>query len=93
MTELHTKVAVPEDVLWQQVEDQVILLDLRSNEYHALNDSGSRMWMLLVDSADVSAALDRLCATYDADPALLERDLAEFIGKLAANGLLATAPA
>ncbi len=91
MIELPANVAVPEDVLWQQVEDRVILLDLRSNEYHSLNDSGSEMWMLLAETGDAHAALGRLCATYEADEEVLSRDLAEFIAKLEDDGLLATA--
>ncbi len=69
--ELPAEVSVPEEVLWQQVEDRVVLLDLRSNEYHSLNESGSRMWMLLVESDDVAAALERLCTVYEAEPAML----------------------
>ncbi len=89
---LQATVTVPEDVLWQQVEDRVILLDLRSNEYHSLNDSGSRMWMLLMESDDVAAALECLQAIYDVDEVVLSRDLAAFIGRLTDSGLLESAP-
>jgi hypothetical protein len=89
---LPAAVTVPEDVIWQRVEDRVVVLELGSGEYHALNDSGSLMWMLLVDTGDVPAVLDRLRASYDADEAILRRDLAAFIAELVDNGLLATAP-
>lgn len=85
---LPVEIRIPDDVLWQQVEDQVVLLDLRSGEYHALNESGSRMWVLLVESGDASAALERLCAEYDATRATLSCDLAEFIAALVDRGLL-----
>lgn len=87
-TELPARVRVPEDILWQQVQERVVLLDLRSNEYHSLNESGSRMWMVLVDAGDACAALERLCGMYDAQRAVLARDLREFIEQLTESGLL-----
>lgn len=89
-TELPARVSVPEDILWQQVEERVVLLDLRSNEYHSLNESGSRMWMLLVEAGDVPAALERLCGMYQASRAALAQDLCGFIDELTESGLLKT---
>jgi len=90
--DLPGTVRVPEDVLWQQVEDGVILLDLGSGEYHALNETGSRMWIVLAEADDVASALEQLRATYDADDAILARDLAAFIGELTDSRLLETDP-
>ena len=89
---LPVQVTVPDDVLWQRVDDRVVLLDLRSAEYHALNESGTTMWTLLVESDDVSTARDRLCSIYAASETVLVDDLAHFIAELADSGLLTIAP-
>ena len=45
---------IPESVAWQQVGDEVVLLNVDSSEYHNLNDVGSRMWQALEESSDVA---------------------------------------
>ena len=80
--------AFREEVLWQEVEGRIVLVDTGSGQYHALNDSGSRMWTLLLETGGVAAALERLSAIYEAEPAGLARDLADFIAALVADGLL-----
>jgi Coenzyme PQQ synthesis protein D (PqqD) len=91
-SDLPTKVSVPQDVLWQQIEDRVVLLDLASGEYHTLNDSGSRMWILLAETGDVGRALECLCTIYEPERAVLARDLSGFIGRLTESGLLEAEP-
>jgi hypothetical protein len=87
---LPTHVTVPDELLWQRVDDSVVLLDLRSGEYHALNESAGRMWVLLAETGDVRAVLNDLCSTYDADEGVLSEDLAGFVAELADGGLLKT---
>lgn len=85
----HT-VSIPADVLWQQVDDEVVVLDAAAGEYRGLNDVGSRMWIALEESPDVAAAYEQLCDLYEVDLDTLRRDLASFIERLVANGMLAT---
>lgn len=81
-------VAVPETVMWQQVGDEVVILDVAGGEYHSLNDVGSQMWKALEECADVGAAYAQLCETYEVDPATLRADLETFITRLIEMGLL-----
>ena len=85
----HT-VSIPADVLWQQVDDEVVVLDAAAGEYRGLNDVGSRMWMALEESPDVATAYEQLCELYEIDQDTLRRDLAVFIERLIATGMLAT---
>jgi hypothetical protein len=88
--ELPETVSVPADVLWQQVDDEVVVLDVAAGEYRGLNDVGSRMWLALDESPDVATALKQMLTVYEVDEATLRRDLAGFIERLVANGMLAT---
>jgi Coenzyme PQQ synthesis protein D (PqqD) len=88
--DLPDTVTVPETVAWQQVGDEIVLLDVNGGEYHNLNDVASRMWQALEESADVAAAYARLCDTFEVDHETLRRDLAAFIRDLVEKGLLAT---
>jgi hypothetical protein len=87
-SELPTTVSVPESVLWQEVGDEIVLLDVSGGEYHGLNDVGSRIWRALDEQSDVAAAYEQLCETYEVDPDVLREDLDEFIKRLVGMGLL-----
>jgi Coenzyme PQQ synthesis protein D (PqqD) len=76
--------------MWQQVGDEVVLLDADGGEYHGLDDVGSNMWKALEESPDVATAFVRLRDTYEVDEQTLRDDLAEFVERLVALGLLAT---
>ena len=85
---LPATVAIPETVMWQQVGDEVVILDVEGGEYHSLNDVGSQMWKALDECPDVTAAYERLRETYEVDPATLRTDLETFITRLIEMGLL-----
>lgn len=87
---LPTTVTIPETVLWQDVGDEVVLLDVQGGEYHGLNDVGSHMWKALEESPDVQTAYARLCDIYEVDEETLLNDLAAFVARLITLGLLAT---
>lgn len=88
---LPRHVRVGEDVIWQQVEGQVVLLELNAARYYTLDAVGSKMWEALLESADVDTARARLLDTFDVDDATLRRDLAELIERLAGSRLLVVA--
>lgn len=85
---LPTTVSIPDSVLWQEVGDEIVLLDVEGGEYHGLNNVGSRMWRALEEHRDVDTAYEDLCGTYEVDPGVLRKDLDEFIKRLVGMGLL-----
>jgi hypothetical protein len=87
-SELPTTVSIPNAVLWQEVGDEIVLLDVEGGEYHGLNEVGSRIWRALEEHPDVSSAYEHLCGTYEVDPDVLRNDLDEFIKRLVGMGLL-----
>jgi hypothetical protein len=86
------RVTVSDATAWQIVEDRVVMLDLDSEHYYRLDPVGSRMWELLCENGAVETAHARLIEEYEVDPTELRTDLAEFIARLAAAGLLQVEP-
>ena len=86
--QLPRRVEVPPEVVWQRVEDQVVLLELADGQYFALDEVGSHMWELLQECEDLDAVPRQLEQIYEADEATLRRDLAELISKLVDADLL-----
>jgi coenzyme PQQ synthesis protein D (PqqD) len=76
------------DVTWQPVEDEVIVLDLRSSRYTSVNQAGAALWEAIVDGATVGALQTALKERYGLDDATAVRDVTAFLDVLDERGLL-----
>ena len=65
------------EVLFRQLDDEAVLLDLKSGTYFGLNDVGARTWQLIVEHGVLSRVLDALLREYAAEREVIERDLLE----------------
>jgi hypothetical protein len=82
-------VSASDDVLMQELPDQeLIFLNLRTESYFALADTGARMYRALLEAPSVERAYQQLQDEFDADPAQLRADLRQFIGTLLDEGLV-----
>lgn len=80
-----------DDVLFQAVGDEAVLLNLASERYFGLDPVGTRIWTLLSRDPRLQQAFDTLCAEYDVEPARLEADLLDLVGRLAEAKLVQVA--
>jgi hypothetical protein len=85
---LPARVRVPDDVIWQVVEEQVVLLSLPESRYYRLDPVGSRMWQVLDEHGDTAQAFRVLHDEYEVDEERLREDLRAFVARLADAGLL-----
>jgi len=83
-----THVAVPETVLFRDLDGEAVLLATDSGKYFGLNGVGTRMWSLLHQHGEVEAVCRALLAEYDVAEDQLREDLARFVDLLAARGLV-----
>jgi hypothetical protein len=79
---------VPEHVVSRAFEQQTVLLNLRSGNYHGLNPVAVRMLEASRDAATPRAVIGDLAAEYDQPASVIERDLAELLQGLADRGLI-----
>jgi hypothetical protein len=75
------------DVVFRQLDDEAVLLDLKSGTYFGLNTVGTRVWQLLGDHVALSTVLETLAGEYDVDRDELERDLLSLSRELCDRGL------
>jgi hypothetical protein len=76
------------DLVWRQVEDEIIILDLGASLYASLNDAGRVLWMRLVDGATLAELAAELQHAYELAPDVAARDAAAFLARLNDQGLL-----
>jgi hypothetical protein len=80
-----------EDVLFQEVGGEAVLLDLASEQYFGLDPVGTRIWELVDGKASLRDIHGTLCAEYDADAARIGEDLLGLAVRLLDAGLVVPA--
>ena len=88
MISFSDRVAVPTHVLVRILEKEAVLLNLETERYFGLDETGTRMWQVATVAPNIDAAYRQLLDEYDVDPDTLRENLAELIEKLAGSGLL-----
>lgn len=87
--ERAVKLTIPEGVLFEEVDGQVVLLSLEGGAYYMLNGSGSRVWELIREHGDLDQVEAAMAAEYAADAELIHREVAQLVDELQARGLVA----
>lgn len=84
--------AVPQqDVAWRRVDDEVLVLHLRTGYYYALNATGARLWEELASGATFNAACAALVREFSVDIAAARADAAAVLADLCREKLLCPA--
>ncbi len=85
---LASRITRSDEVLFQEVGGEAVLLDLASEQYFGLNPVGTRIWDLLGEHATLAPIAEALAREFDADSACISRDLVSLISDLLAAGLV-----
>lgn len=83
------------DVVWREVDGEVVLLNVVTGQYFGLDPVGSQVWILLQSAGAKGANLQMLCSLvtqqFDVDSAKAEQDLTALISDLLTQQLLVVA--
>ena len=82
------RVSVPQNVMFRELEGESVILNIDSESYYGLDDVGTRMWEVLIQSESIQAAFETLIDEYDVQSDRLRDDLAELIEQLAEKALI-----
>ena len=80
-------------VLVRYLDKESVLLNLETERYYGLDETGTRMWQLVTAAPNIDAAYRELLNEYDVESDLLRLHLTELLGRLVENGLLQIQPA
>jgi len=87
------RAAAPPHVLVRFLDQESVLLNLETEKYFGLDETGTRMWQLVTASPTIDTAYQELLAEYDVPPETLRENLTELLGHLVEHGLLQVLPA
>jgi len=86
------RLSVPSDVLISVIEDEAVLLNLKSERYFGLNRTGTAMWTALTTAESVETAYESLLARFSVESKTLRRDLNDLVQQLIGHGLVDSVP-
>jgi hypothetical protein len=92
MVTFSDRAAAPAHVLVRLLDQESVLLNLESEQYFGLDETGTRMWQVVTTSPNIDAAYQELLAEYDVQPEMLRENLTELLGHLVEHGLLQVLP-
>jgi hypothetical protein len=93
MVSFADRAAAPAHVLVRILDQESVLLNLETEQYFGLDETGTRMWQLVTTSPSIDAAYQELLAEFDVEPELLRTNFVELLSRLMDSGLLAVLPA
>jgi hypothetical protein len=82
------RVEVPKDVLVRFVEKETVLLNLDTECYYGLDETGTRMWQVVTAAPSIEKAYAELLSEFDVEAELLRQHFSDLLGRLADLGLL-----
>jgi len=82
------RVSVNGDVVFRDLDGEVVLLHLQRGTYFGLDPVGTRVWQALVEHGRARPAVALLLAEYDVTADALESDVARLLDELSANDLI-----
>lgn len=92
MLTFSDRAAAPAHVLVRLLDQESVLLNLETEQYFGLDETGTRMWQLVTTSPNIDAAYEALLEEYDVPPEMLRENLTELLGRLVEHGLLQVLP-
>ena len=89
---LDQKITFAETVFAQEVDGEMVLLDMESENYFGLDEVGTAIWQAMQEHGNLQEVFNTLLEQYDVEAEVLEKDLSDFVGKLLESGLVEVTP-
>ncbi len=85
---LNSKVTFADTVFAQEVDGEMVLLDMNSENYFGLDAVGTDIWQAMQERETLQEVLEALLEQYEVEEDVLKKDLLTFVEKLQESGLV-----
>ena len=86
--DLNQKVTFADTVFAQEVDGEMVLLDMNSENYFGLDAVGTDIWQAMQEKETLQEVLEVLLEQYEVEEDVLKKDLLTFVEKLQESGLV-----
>lgn len=82
------KIRVPENVVHRSFQEETVLLNLDTGQYHGLNGTAGRMLAAMEETGSAERAAEIVADEFEVELDRVRTDLAELCAKLLERGLV-----
>ncbi len=86
--DLSQKITFSQSVFAQEVDGEMVLLDMESENYFGLDEVGTAIWQAMQENENLQEVFEVLMEQYEVEAEVLQNDLSEFVDKLLESGLV-----
>jgi hypothetical protein len=76
------------DVLWQRLDDEVIVMQLKTDRIFSLNPTGARFWELIAGGMKLAVVREEMGKEFDVQPDVLAAEVEGILALLIGEQLL-----
>lgn len=84
----ETKISRTQDILFDKVGEEVVMLNLDKGRYHALDEIGGEIWELIAEPIQIADLVDCLQSKFDVPAEDCLHDVMAYIADLQERDLL-----
>ena len=85
---LDSKITFADTVFAQEVDGEMVLLDMNSENYFGLDEVGTAIWQAMQEKEKLQEVFEVLLSQYEVEEEVLKKDLMSFVEKLQESGLI-----
>lgn len=85
---LPKQVKASENVLFQEINGEFVLLNMESEQYFGLDEIGARIWEGIIEELSPSVVLHQIEELYDVEPDTLKKDYLNLIEEMKSENLV-----
>lgn len=85
---LNSRVRILDDVLFQELQGEAVLLNLKTGVYLGLDRLGTRIWQMLQADGSLNKVSEVILQEYDVTPEKLTQDLVSLVAQMQQQGLI-----
>ena len=79
---------IPESVAWRNVNEEIVILKLKSGEYYTLNEVGQYIWQAISDQQNVEGIIKQIVDQFDVTYEKAKADVMKFLGNMLKESIL-----
>lgn len=79
---------IPDNVVWQSVDEDIVLFDSNNGNYFSLDEIASEVWRNIHHKKPFDSVVEELMKKYHADSDLITGDISRFVDDTIQKGLL-----
>ncbi len=86
------RVTISKDLVYQELDGEMVILDLKSGQYFGIDLIGSCIWQMLEQNIHPADIVERLLQEYEVETDLCRQQVVTFLRELEQNTLISCIP-